>query len=84
MKLLLEIRGKPSAGDILAYDERNECWDVVKKDEFLAIVRKEAMERLGEEMEYRRKNEEKLVRLNERISKINDQLNIVAKAIGGK
>ena len=43
MKLVLEIKGNkiPKENDVLVFDEENQCWKIISKNEFLKDIRKE-------------------------------------------
>lgn len=73
MKLLLEIKTDqtPSVDDIIVWDGTE--WTAVSKDMYLASTNKKIMalaKRLDE--------------AEKRLEKKNEQINIIAKAIGGK
>lgn len=84
VKTLLEVYGTPQNGDVLIYDDVRMCWVAVRKDEFLLSVRKEMERHIEEEVEYRTGISEKLDSIEAKISKLNKQVNTVAKAVGGK
>lgn len=46
MKLVLEIKGDkiPKENDVLVFDEVNQCWKILPKNEFLKDIRKEFKE----------------------------------------
>lgn len=84
VKTLLEVYGTPQKGDVLIYDDVRMCWVAVRKDEFLLPIRREMERHIEDEVEYRTGISGKLDSINSRISKLNRQLNTVAKAVGGK
>lgn len=73
MKLLLEIKTdqKPSADDIIVWDGNE--WAVVSKDMYLASTNKK-IKALAKRIDEAEK----------RLDKKDEQINILAKAIGGK
>ena len=73
MKLLLEIKTdqKPSVDDIIVWDGNE--WTAVSKDMYLASTNKKIKARA-----------KRLDEAEKRLDKKDEQINILAKAIGGK
>ena len=65
MKLVLEIKGDkiPKENDILVFDEENQCWKILSKNEFLNDIRKEFKD-LKEEF---KKTQEKCIETQENV-----------------
>lgn len=63
MKLVLEIKGDkiPKENDVLVFDEVNQCWKILSKNEFLKDIRKEFKE-LKEEF---KKTQNKCIEMQE-------------------
>ena len=73
MKLLLEIKTdqKPSVDDIIVWDGNE--WSAISKDMYLASTNKKIRELA-----------KRLDQAEKRLEKKDEQINILAKAIGGK
>ena len=65
MKLVLEIKGDkiPKENDVLVFDEDNQCWKIISKNEFLKDIRKEFKD-LKEEF---KKTQEKCIETQENV-----------------
>ena len=65
MKLVLEIKGDkiPKENDVLVFDEENQCWKIISKNEFLKDIRKEFKD-LKEEF---KKTQEKCIKTQENV-----------------
>ena len=65
MKLVLEIKGNeiPKENDVLVFDEENQCWKIISKNEFLKDIRKEFKD-LKEEF---KKTQEKCIETQENV-----------------
>ena len=65
MKLVLEIKGNkiPKENDVLVFDEENQCWKIISKNEFLKDIRKEFKD-LKEEF---KKTQEKCIKTQENV-----------------
>ena len=65
MKLVLEIKGDkiPKENDVLVFDEENQCWKIISKNEFLKDIRKEFKD-LKEEL---KKTQEKCIETQENV-----------------
>ena len=84
VRILLEVYGEPQRNDVLVYDEGKDVWVSTRKAEFLQSVRDEMREAAEEEAEYREGIEAKMEEIKSKLSKLNEQMNVLAKAIGGK
>lgn len=84
VRILLEVYGEPQRNDVLVYDEGKDAWVSTRKAEFLKSVRDEMREAAEEEAEYREGIEAKMEEIKSKLSKLNEQMNVLAKAIGGK
>ena len=65
MKLVLEIKGDkiPKENDVLVFDEENQCWKILSKNDFLKDIRNEFQD-LKEEF---KKTQEKCIETQENV-----------------
>lgn len=78
-KILLEIRGNPSTGDVLVYSEAKAAWQAVPKDEFLS----RAFAGIRESERKIAEQSERIGKAEERLALLAANLNKLANAIGG-